>query len=62
MNSFLMLCLKKSNKDHINNVDNKRKFHGKGDNNIVKKNKPQRNYFKYEKGESSRSTQPKEDG
>jgi hypothetical protein len=32
--------LNKSNKDHINNVGNKRKFHGKGDNNNVKKNKP----------------------
>jgi hypothetical protein len=30
--------LKKSNKDHINNIDNKRKFHHKGDNNNVKKN------------------------
>jgi hypothetical protein len=27
--------LKKSNKDHINNIDNKRKFHDKGDNNNV---------------------------
>jgi hypothetical protein len=54
--------LKKSNKDHINNVDNKRKFHGKGDNNNVKKNKPQSTYSKYEKGESSRSAQSKKDG
>jgi hypothetical protein len=30
--------LKKSNKDHINNVDNKRKFHDKEDNNNIKKN------------------------
>jgi hypothetical protein len=29
--------LKKSNKDHINNIDNKRKFHDKEDNNNVKK-------------------------
>jgi hypothetical protein len=54
--------LKKSNKDHINNVDNKRKFHGKWDNNNVKKNKPQSTYSKYEKGESSRSAQSKKDG
>jgi hypothetical protein len=45
----------KSNKDHINNVANKRKFHGKGDNNNVKKNMPQNNYSKYENCESSRS-------
>jgi hypothetical protein len=49
--------LKKSNKDHINNVGNKRNFHGKGGNNNSKKNKPQRNYSNYEKGESPRSTQ-----
>jgi hypothetical protein len=54
--------LKKSNKDHINNVGNKRKFHGKGDNNNVKKNKPQSTYSKYEKGESSHSAQSKKDG
>jgi hypothetical protein len=54
--------LKKNNKDHINNVDNKRRFHGKGDNNNVKKNKPQSTYSKYEKGESSRSGQSKKDG
>jgi hypothetical protein len=54
--------LKKSNKDHINNVGNKRKFHGKGDNNNVKKNKPQSTYSKYEKCESSRSAQSKKDG
>jgi hypothetical protein len=54
--------LKKSNKDYINNVGNKRKFHGKGDNNNAKKNKPQRNYSKYEKGESSRLTQPNKYG
>jgi hypothetical protein len=54
--------LKKSNKDHINNVGNKRKFHGKGGNNNVKKSKPQSNYFKYEKGESSHSTQSNKDG
>jgi hypothetical protein len=54
--------LKKSNKDNINNIGNKRKFHGKGDNNNVKKNKPQSNYSKYEKSESSSSTQPKKDG
>jgi hypothetical protein len=54
--------LKKSNKDHTNNVDNKRKFHGKGDNNNVKKNMPQSTYSKYEKGESSRSAQSKKDG
>jgi ABC-type uncharacterized transport system substrate-binding protein len=54
--------LKQSNKDHINNVGNKRKFHGKGGNNNVKKSKPQSNYFKYEKGESSHSTQSNKDG
>jgi hypothetical protein len=54
--------LKKNNKEHINNVGNKRKFHIKGDNNNVKKNKPQINYSKYEKGESSRSSQSKKDG
>jgi hypothetical protein len=54
--------IKKSNKDHINNVGNKRKFHGKGDNINVKKNKPQSTYSKYEKGESSRSAQSKKDG
>jgi hypothetical protein len=54
--------LKKSNKDDINNVGNTRKFHGKGDNNNVKKNKPQNTCSKYEKGESSRSTQSKTDG
>jgi hypothetical protein len=54
--------LKKSNKDHINNIGNKRKFHGKGDNNNVKKNKFQSTYSKYEKGESSRSAQSKKDG
>jgi hypothetical protein len=54
--------LKKSNKDHINNVGNKRKFHGKGDNNNVKKNKLQSTYSKYEKGESSHSAQSKKDG
>jgi hypothetical protein len=54
--------LKKNNKDHINNVGSKRKSHGKGDNNNVKKNKPQSSYSKYEKGESSRSAQSKEDG
>jgi hypothetical protein len=54
--------LKKSNKDHINNVGNKRKFHGKGDNNNVKKNKPQSTYSKYEKGESSHSAHSKKDG
>jgi hypothetical protein len=54
--------LKKTNKDHINNVGNKRNFHGKGDNNNVTKNKPQSNYFKYEKGESSRSAQSMKDG
>jgi hypothetical protein len=54
--------LKKSNKDHRNNVGNKRKFHGKGDNNNVKKNKSQSNYSKYEKGESSCWTQLKKDG
>jgi hypothetical protein len=36
--------LKKSNKDHINNVGNKMKFYGKRDNNNVKKNKPQSTY------------------
>jgi hypothetical protein len=54
--------LKKSNKHHINNVGNKRKFHGKGGNNNVKKSKPQSNCFKYEKGESSHSTQSNKDG
>jgi hypothetical protein len=54
--------LKKSNKDHINNVGNKRKFHGKGDNNNVKKNKPQSTYSKFEKGESSRLAKSKKDG
>jgi hypothetical protein len=54
--------LKKSNKDHINNVGNNRKFHGKGDNNNVKKNKHQSTYSKSEKGESSRSAQSKNDG
>jgi hypothetical protein len=54
--------LKKSNKDHINNVGNKRKFHGKGDINNVKKNKPQSTYSKYENGESSRLAQSKKDG
>jgi hypothetical protein len=54
--------LKKSNKDHINNVGNKRKFHDKGDNDNVKKNKPQSTYSKYEKGESSRLAQSKKDG
>jgi hypothetical protein len=54
--------LKKSNKKHINNVGNKRKFHGKGDNNNVQKNKPQSTYSKYEKGESSCSAQSKKDG
>jgi hypothetical protein len=54
--------VKKINKDYINNVGNKRKFHGKGDNNNVKKNKPQSTYSKYEKGESSRSAQSKKDG
>jgi hypothetical protein len=54
--------LKQSNKDHINNVGNKRKFHGKGGNNNVKKSKPQSNCFKYEKGESSHSTQSNKDG
>jgi hypothetical protein len=54
--------LKKSNKDNINNIDNKGKFHGKGDNNNFKKNKPQINYSKYDKSESSSSTQPKKDG
>jgi hypothetical protein len=54
--------LKKSNKDHINNVGKKRKFHGKGDNNNVKKNKHQSSYSKYEKVESSRSAQSKKDG
>jgi hypothetical protein len=39
--------LKKRNKDHINNVGNKRKFHDKGDNNNVKKNKSQRKYSSY---------------
>jgi hypothetical protein len=53
--------LKKSNKYHINNVGNKRKFHGKRDNNNVTKNKPQRTYSKYEKGESSRSAKSKKD-
>jgi hypothetical protein len=54
--------LKKRNKDHINNIGNKRKFHVKGDNNNVKKNKPQSTYSKYEKGESFRSAQSKKDG
>jgi hypothetical protein len=54
--------LKKSNKDHINNVGNKRKFHGNENNNNVKKNKPQSTYSKYEKGESSCSAQSKKDG
>jgi hypothetical protein len=54
--------LKKSNKDHINNAGNKRKFYGKGDNNNVRKNKHQSNYSKYVKGESSHSTQSKKDG
>jgi hypothetical protein len=54
--------LKKRKKDDINNVGSKRKFHGKRDNNDVKKNKPQSNYSKYEKGGSSCLTQPNKDG
>jgi hypothetical protein len=54
--------LKKSNKDRINNVSNKRKFHGKGDNNNVKKNKLRSNYSQYEKSESSCLAQSKKDG
>jgi hypothetical protein len=54
--------LKKRKKDDINNIGSKRKFHGKGDTNDVKKNKPQSNYSKYQKGESSRLTKPNKDG
>jgi hypothetical protein len=45
--------LKKANKDHVNQVDSKRKFHGKGEN-YARKNKPHFSNSKHERGESSR--------